>query len=310
MKIRPQYFIFLFFVLLSFLITGVVLWRSSWHQSGPVEAAAFGISPPHFQNLSMQPGEAYYRNITLMRTNTASTRIIHLNLDTPGFADWFTFLPGSEFSFWEGEDSTSFNIKVQVPETASSGIYKGTISVAIGPSYDQGVAISLGARINVELHVLGPSNSVMTNTFNQMINPPIFFLEIKDEDLYERLNGRFIIRAENRGELYYVSPDEPKLYHLVNRDITWQTLKEMSIGINEENINKIKSAPVAESDSDNEFAQRLAGRALLQTETNGKLWYVNPDDLHRYLNSPIDAFVLAQILAIGIGEVDYNKFIN
>ena len=64
MKFKGQYLIFIIFAIIALFITALSLWRSSWHESGPVEAAAFGISPPHFQNLYLKPGDTYERTIT------------------------------------------------------------------------------------------------------------------------------------------------------------------------------------------------------------------------------------------------------
>lgn len=56
---------------------------------------------------------------------------------------------------------------------------------------------------------------------------------------------------------------------------------------------------------------RLSGRILLQVESNGEAWYVNPDDeLRYYLGRPEDAFNLMRELGLGISEANYNVFIN
>ncbi len=54
--------------------------------------------------------------------------------------------------------------------------------------------------------------------------------------------------------------------------------------------------------------ERLNGRILLQIESNGEAWYVNPTDLKKYyLGKPKDAFEIMKHLGIGITNIDLAK---
>lgn len=56
------------------------------------------------------------------------------------------------------------------------------------------------------------------------------------------------------------------------------------------------------------LAQKLSGRILLQVETLGQAWYVNPADQKRYfLGRPADAFNIMRSLGIGITNDDLIK---
>lgn len=58
-----------------------------------------------------------------------------------------------------------------------------------------------------------------------------------------------------------------------------------------------------------DLAQRLSGKILLQVESVGEAWYVNPVDLQRYyLGRPSDAFALMRRLGLGVSETDYERF--
>ena len=58
----------------------------------------------------------------------------------------------------------------------------------------------------------------------------------------------------------------------------------------------------------NDFTRNLAGKILLQVESVGEAWYVNPSDLNRYyLGRPADAFIIMQKLSTGITNTDLNK---
>lgn len=65
--------------------------------------------------------------------------------------------------------------------------------------------------------------------------------------------------------------------------------------------------PLHLSAADN-FTKNLAGKILLQVESLGEAWYVNPLDLKRYyLGRPADAFEVMQKLSTGITNADLNK---
>ncbi|MFH1427417.1 MAG: hypothetical protein ABIG60_02715 [Patescibacteria group bacterium] len=56
------------------------------------------------------------------------------------------------------------------------------------------------------------------------------------------------------------------------------------------------------------LGQILSGRILLQAESHGEAWYVNPTDQKKYyLGRPADAFSLMNNLGIGITNTDLNK---
>lgn len=60
---------------------------------------------------------------------------------------------------------------------------------------------------------------------------------------------------------------------------------------------------------DRVFSKKLAGRILLQVESKGEGWYVNPADNKRYfLGKPADAFNVMRELGLGVSNKDFNNF--
>ena len=60
--------------------------------------------------------------------------------------------------------------------------------------------------------------------------------------------------------------------------------------------------------ANNQTKSNLKGRILLQVESCGEAWYINPGDEYRYyLGRPQDAFSLMRQLGIGISSVDLEK---
>lgn len=59
---------------------------------------------------------------------------------------------------------------------------------------------------------------------------------------------------------------------------------------------------------DVKFTKKLHGKILLQVESNGEAWYVNPEDSKRYyLGRPSDAFFIMRSLGLGIKNLDLLK---
>lgn len=57
------------------------------------------------------------------------------------------------------------------------------------------------------------------------------------------------------------------------------------------------------------MASKLKGKILLQVESNGEAWYVNPDNEKRYyLGRPADAFEIMRDLGLGISNKDFDLF--
>lgn len=57
------------------------------------------------------------------------------------------------------------------------------------------------------------------------------------------------------------------------------------------------------------LGERLRGRILLQVESRGEAWYINPDDQKRYfLSRPLDCFNIMRGAGVGISTNDLNKF--
>lgn len=59
------------------------------------------------------------------------------------------------------------------------------------------------------------------------------------------------------------------------------------------------------------LASRLSGRILLQVESKGEAYYINPGDLKRYyLGRPDDAFKIMRSFGLGASNTDINNFLK
>lgn len=88
-------------------------------------------------------------------------------------------------------------------------------------------------------------------------------------EAWDNLNG-YILEYEN--DYWYSDTD----FGLVNLSENPELVRSLLLGINNDNLNKIKSKS---SDTDLLLAARLSGKFLLAVEERGQLWYVNPSNL-------------------------------
>lgn len=63
---------------------------------------------------------------------------------------------------------------------------------------------------------------------------------IYSKSLVERLKGRIVLQVEGRGEAWYINPMDSKRYYLANGEAAYQIMRYLSIGISDNDIQKIK----------------------------------------------------------------------
>ena len=77
---------------------------------------------------------------------------------------------------------------------------------------------------------------------------------------------------------------------------------------NQEILNGYDALGPGKLSLDQTLTARLAGQILLQVETNGEAWYLNPKDKKRYyLKDGTAAFKIMKFLSLGIKNSDLNK---
>ncbi|NCU43348.1 hypothetical protein EOL72_03315, partial [Candidatus Falkowbacteria bacterium] len=114
-------------------------------------------------------------------------------------------------------------------------------------------------------------------------------LSSQANSLGAKLSGRILLQVEQNGEAWYLNPEDQRRYFLGRPDDAFQVMRELGLGISEENFNSLPRE--GKSGGNLELAKKLAGRILLQTEKNGEAWYFDPLDLKAYyLGRPDDAF--------------------
>lgn len=117
--------------------------------------------------------------------------------------------------------------------------------------------------------------------------------------LSTKLSGRILLQVENKGEAWYLNPDNQRRYYLGRPDDAFTVMRELGLGISEETFAALPQD--GQSGGNVDLAKKLAGRIILQVEKNGEAWYLNPLDLKAYyLGRPADAFRIMREHGLGI----------
>lgn len=144
--------------------------------------------------------------------------------------------------------------------------------------------------------------------------------EIKNNSIYNSVKGKIILKVEENGEAYYVSPNKQEMYFLSRPVIAFQVMRKQGIGITNKDLEKIPVAsfcpgyaPLCDNLSahDLNFAKKQNGKIFLQVEEKGEAWYVNPNNSMRYfLGRPADAFNVMRNLGLGISNGNFENLVK
>ncbi|MBI4250193.1 hypothetical protein HY622_01220 [Candidatus Uhrbacteria bacterium] len=120
----------------------------------------------------------------------------------------------------------------------------------------------------------------------------------------DRLSGRILLQVESKGEAWYVDPGSRQRVSLGRPADAFQAMRSFGIGITNADLDRIATVD-EQQEGDEKIASRLAGKIVLQVQSKGEAWYINPVNLRRYfLGRPADAFSVMRNLGLGIANKD------
>ncbi len=328
MKFKHVLFFLYFSLSLALVLTAFI--RSPYFKSEKTEAGGFGISPPFVIHDSLKPGDSFEKKITLLRSTAEKISEVDVSLLAPDIESWIKIIPGELVKFNTDKLRTSVKVLITVPINAAPGNYKGKIYFIISPDGKKNkITIASGARADINLTVLGSIEQKEVESEKDIRN---ILFKAEDENLYEYLKGRIVIKTEDKGRAFYIHPNNKSIYSLGRPEDAYKIIKEQGVGITNNDLNKIPVGTPGSSEhnysdddlfnilkdiinakihEDKDFAIKHSGVIFLQIEERGRAWYVNPGDLKRYfLGRPEDAFFIMQKLGYGISNSDFNKLVN
>ncbi len=231
---KKETIILLTFVIIACLITAFTVYQIEEFKSSKVDAAGFGISPPYIRALNLQAGDTFEQSIRVLRSQADNEQRVTARFDDLDIADWFQVLPAESIVMEKGEKYARFYFKIKVPTDAYIEKHTGKLYFAISSAkQDSGVALRLGARAEIDINIISGRTQSIDAVENQRYN------SLTSNSLVEQLQGRFIMRTESRGQLYYLHPNKKEIYFLQNKDDFFKLLKEEGRGIDNDLLNKI-----------------------------------------------------------------------
>ncbi len=223
------------FVFIACLMTAGTIYYSEEFRRKNADAGSFGISPPYIKAIDLRPGDIHRQSIRILRGSSDIEQKVTARFDDLAIAHWFTISPNEEIIIKEGEKYANFNFELKVPEDAYNGEYKGKLYFAISSDKNSsGVSLRLGARADIDVTVVGGRTISSDRLENKLQNT------LADNKLTERLQGRFIMRTESRGQLYYLHPNAKKIFYLGESDDFLKLIKNEARGIGDDLLLKIE----------------------------------------------------------------------
>jgi len=127
----------------------------------PQAFAGFGITPPHVKTIKpIFPGSHYEQTITLLRSSAEEDLEAIIKVNAPNIAKWISLDKGEVFDLPKNELKIPMVVRVDVPSDAEIGNYQGYINIQVSPKGQNtggGVAIALGARVDIDLNITNES---------------------------------------------------------------------------------------------------------------------------------------------------------
>jgi hypothetical protein len=309
-----KHFLFFSFIALCFILVGREFYESELLGSMPGQASGFGISPPTLIEY-IKPSEEIGAHINLLRSAAGAEFAVAVEPALNDLTSWVTVESAPKFL----KDSTMAPayIKIKAPADAEPGIYRGDISFIAAGDPSSGVTINLGAVFHIELTVTGPvaaarefslarEAGIWEKYRGQIIDaaPGYYYIHTAKPIAYALTDEAAVISTAAVTGLG-ITNRWLKLIPvgLINAEARPDSDRDGLTDATEDALATDRWRPDTDDDGhpdraeieagydplgngmikfDPALADRLAGRIIMQVESRGEAWYVNPADQKRY----------------------------
>jgi hypothetical protein len=121
----------------------------------------------------------------------------------------------------------------------------------------------------------------------------------KLDPIANRLKGMILLQVEDKGQAWYVNPKDGRRYYLADGNSAYQVMKNLGIGINNKDLDKIKTSA--------DFRKKFIGKIFLQVESHGEAYYISQNGRYNYLKDGAAAYSVMRNFGIGVTNSDLNK---
>lgn len=131
-------------------------------------------------------------------------------------------------------------------------------------------------------------------------------LTIVDKNLQSKLKGYILLQVESVGEAWYVNPADGKRYYMKDGATAYEMMRKFGLGITNSDLAKI---PQENGKNNNpSLVNKLKGKILLQVQSHGEAWYINPKTGYKYyMKDGNVAYSLMRFHSLGITNKDLEK---
>lgn len=197
--------------------------------------------------------------------------------DKSAVFSWTTNLISSDQVYYKKPDAAGVNSagaetltaehRVEIKDLAL-GVYNYFLSSTSTP----GTNFKTGwASLEIKA---APAATTVETTNNNATSTAMASFVITNSSLYEKLKGKIILRVQSKGEAYYVSPKEKKMYYLGKPEDAFQIIRNQAAGMTNINLAKIpigvSALSGADSDKDglSDAFETAVGANLNQSDTD------------------------------------------
>lgn len=194
-----------------------------------------------------------------------------------------------------GSDQTQFNEKVASFNTMLASFSLSSTPTAIAPN--DAVNDVVAAQSNVSLPVAVPEKATTVGS------------------IADRMRGHILLQVQSLGEAWYVHPDTGHRYYMKDGATAYQMMRNFGLGITDKDLNSIpfvSSTDVMKTSATacnkSSTANRLKGKIVLQVQSHGEAWYIDPDKCLRiYMKDGTAAYTVMRYLGVGITNSDLQQ---
>lgn len=173
---------------------------------------------------------------------------VNINNKTAAF-NWTTNLISSSKVYYKKQGANSLNSagadtaiaghQIELKDLAV-GIYEYTLSSTSTPKTNIKTAWAIFGIKEAAQTTTDPSSATNTTSTNQTTAAAsASSLSVGDDKLYGQLKGKIMLKVQSKGEAYYISIKEKKLYYLGRPADAFQVIRNQGTGISNVNLAKI-----------------------------------------------------------------------
>jgi hypothetical protein len=98
-------------------------------------------------------------------------------------------------------------------------------------------------------------DEVLVNHTNPLASGKLYY----DNSLINRLKGRILLQVESKGEAWYINPKDGKRYYMSDGNAAYEIMRFLSLGITNENLDKIETEDLIKNEKQNNEEQKDTG---------------------------------------------------